>query len=114
MKAAVILTKCRRSHKLFGIRTEERDDGWYVDWAFKVTEKTAERENFDSEPVSGNIYIAPEYPACPYCEAKGFVQCAECGKITCWNGEEETVCEWCGNKENAEAADELTLNGGAV
>ena len=47
MKAAVILTKCKNDHSLFGIRTEQREDGdWYATWAFKVNEKTAEREKF--------------------------------------------------------------------
>ena len=31
MKAAVILTKCRQTHELFGIRSEQREDGaWYA------------------------------------------------------------------------------------
>ena len=47
MKAAVILTKCKNDHALFGIRTEQREDGgWYATWAFKVSEQTAEREKF--------------------------------------------------------------------
>ena len=42
MKAAVILTKCKNDHALFGIRTEQREDGgWYATWAFKVSEQTA-------------------------------------------------------------------------
>ena len=44
MKAAVILTKCKNDHALFGIRTEQREDGgWYATWAFKVSEQTAAR-----------------------------------------------------------------------
>ena len=81
MKAAVILTKCKNDHALFGIRTEQREDGdWYATWAFKVNERTAEREKFGDTKISGNIYITTEYPSCPYCGAKGFFQCAECGK----------------------------------
>ena len=80
MKAAVILTKCKNDHALFGIRTEQREDGgWYATWAFKVSEQTAEREKFGDTKISGNIYITTEYPSCPYCGAKGFFQCAECG-----------------------------------
>lgn len=66
MKAAVILTKCKNDHALFGIRTEQREDGgWYATWAFKVSEQTAEREKFGDTKISGNIYITTEYPSCP-------------------------------------------------
>ena len=65
MKAAVILTKCKNDHALFGIRTEQREDGgWYATWAFKVSEQTAEREKFGDTKISGNIYITTEYPSC--------------------------------------------------
>ena len=106
MKAAVILTKCSQQHGLFGVRAEERSNNeWYATWAFKVTERTAQREKFDATEMSGSFYVTKDYPTCPYCGAKGFFQCAECGKLSCWNGESETVCEWCGNSADT-AADE--------
>ncbi len=117
MKAAVILTKCKESHQLFGIRAEERTDGgetaWYATWAFKVSEHTAGREKFGDTEISGNVYVTKDYPACPYCGAKGFFQCSECGKTTCWNGETETVCEWCGNAAETSAEENFeSLTGG--
>ena len=46
MKAAVILTKCKQSHELFGIRAEQREDSaWYATWAFKVSQHTAIRRH---------------------------------------------------------------------
>ena len=97
MKAAVILTKCKNDHALFGIRTEQREDGdWYATWAFKVNEQTAEREKFGDTKISGNIYITTEYPSCP-----------------CWNGETETVCEWCGNQAETAAEEKFdSITGG--
>ena len=59
MKAAVILTKCKNDHALFGIRTEQREDGgWYATWAFKVSEQTAEREKFGDTKISGNASVS--------------------------------------------------------
>ena len=50
---------------------------------------------------------------CPYCGAKGFFQCAECGRTTCWNGETETVCEWCGNEAETAAEEKFdSITGG--
>lgn len=120
MKAAVILTKCKQSHELFGIRAEVRENAenpeteeWYATWAFKVSEKTAGREKFGDTEISGNIYITTEYPSCPYCGAKGFFQCSECGKTTCWDGENETVCEWCGNAAETSAEESFEgISGG--
>ena len=64
MKAAVILTKCKQAHDLFGIRTEQREDGdWYATWAFKVSEHTAGREKFGDTEISGNVYVTTEYPS---------------------------------------------------
>ena len=94
--------------------TDVADGDWYATWAFRVNERTAEREKFGDTKISGNIYITTEYPSCPYCGAKGFFQCAECGKTTCWNGESTTVCEWCGNEAETAAEekfDEITGGG---
>ena len=61
MKAAVILTKCKQSHELFGIRAEQREDSaWYATWAFKVSEHTASREKFGDTEISGNVYVTNE------------------------------------------------------
>ena len=70
-------------------------------------------EKFGDTKISGNIYITTEYPSCPYCGAKGFFQCAECGRTTCWNGETETVCEWCGNEAETAAEEKFdSITGG--
>ena len=113
MKAAVILTKCKKDHGLFGIRAQQEGDAWYATWAFKMTEKTAANEKFGETEISGSIYVTTEYPSCPYCGAKGFFQCEDCGKITCWDGENETVCEWCGNSAETAAEEKFdSISGG--
>lgn len=114
MTATVILTKCRQGGELFGIRAEKRDDdAWYATWAFKVSERTASREKFGDTEICGSVYVTTEYPSCPYCSAKGFFQCSECGRTTCWDGENETVCKWCGNAAETSAEDSFeSLTGG--
>ena len=40
-------------------------------------------------------------------------RCAECGRTTCWNGETETVCEWCGNEAETAAEEKFdSITGG--
>ncbi len=101
MEANVLLTKCTRSHKAFGVRVEKMEDGdWWRTWAFEIRESTAKSEGFDKTPVRGNLYGTDEYPGCPYCGTFGFVQCNKCKKLTCWNDEKKLTCLWCNNPMN--------------
>ena len=95
MKAAVILTKCKETHGLFGIRAEQREDeAWYATWAFKVSEHTASREKFGDTEISGNVYVTTEYPSCPYCGApldiNRSAKCEYCDNIVSTND-----YDWC-------------------
>ena len=93
MEAAVILAKCPKKKKLYGIRVQKMSDGdWWRTWAFPVDEKRAHKEGYDTTKVQGSLYYTKEYKGCPYCEAKSFVQCSGCFKIFCWNG--EISCFW--------------------
>ncbi len=98
MKAKVILMKCPESKKIYGVRIEEWEDDWYRTWAFPVDEKKAGREGYDKEEITGNLYPADEYPGCPYCKAVNFLKCQNCGKLSCWQGNEKVECPWCGTK----------------
>ena len=96
-EASVILAKCAQD-KLYGIRIEKRDNDWVRTWAFKLKEETAENE---------------EYPGCPYCGAKKCFVCGNCGKVSCYDGSDKVVCNWCGS--NGTAADDdgkLDVSGG--
>ncbi len=96
MKAAVILTKCPKANRIFGMRTELRSDGdWYRTWAFPIREERARQEGYDTTPVRGHLTATEEYPGCPFCKTMAFMQCGACQKLSCWNGETEVVCPWC-------------------
>lgn len=94
----IVPAKCQHTGKMYGIRSERRDDGWHMNWAFELSEEEVERENFEEESISGQVVIDPEYPGCPYCGGNGFVRCGKCGKLSCW-GEEGALfsCQHCGH-----------------
>lgn len=117
MKASVILIRCPKSKAVFGARTQQMSDGdWWRTWAFAIDENRARREGYDQEPVKGNLYCTDEYPGCPYCETKSFVQCNKCGKLNCWNGETVLDCQWCENHMDniVEATDKFIVSGGDI
>ena len=98
MEAAIILAKCYKKNQAYGIRTEKMSDGdWWRTWAFPMDVRRAQKEGYDVTKVQGNLYETEEYPGCPYCGTKSFVQCGKCLKISCWNGETSLKCPWCGN-----------------
>lgn len=98
-KAVIILCKCGRQHKTFGIRTELVGKGrWEMNWAFPIKEAAAGREGYDKTVIKGSINIADSFPGCPYCEGKDYILCSSCGHLSCQllHGGLFT-CEWCGN-----------------
>ena len=117
MEAAIILAKCSKDGQTFGIRTQKMSDGdWWRTWAFPIDEKRAQREGYDVTKVNGNMYYTKEYPGCPYCGTKSFVQCNKCHGITCLKEETSLPCQWCGRMlTNITAATEkFSLSGGDI
>lgn len=114
MKAAVILQKCTKENKTFGIRVEELEDGeWYRTWAFPISQDRAEREGYQNTQILSSLPDLPEYPGCPYCGTKGFFYDTNCGKISCYHGEEKFTCPWCGDTYDAVTLTEkLHIDGG--
>ncbi len=99
MEANILLMKCPKTKKTYGVRIEKKSDGdWYRTWAFPIKERQAKSEGFDKTQVAGNLYPTEEYPGCPHCGSMNFVQCGKCKKISCWNGEENLHCDWCGTE----------------
>jgi hypothetical protein len=96
MEANVILAKCEKTGKTFGIRVEKRDNYWVRTWAFPISDKAAKHEGFDDVEISGNFISASGYPGCPHCEARRVIICG-CGKLSCYNGAETSTCRWCGD-----------------
>ena len=95
--AVVLLCKCGKVHKTYGIRTEKLSGKrWSMTWAFPIRESVAKHEGYDKVSVSGDVSMTDEYPGCPFCGQRNITVC-ECGHISC------TVvrggiftCEWCG------------------
>jgi len=115
LKAAVVLAKCPKTKKLYGMRIEQREKDWVRTWAFPIDEQKAKSEGFAANKVSGSMTAVDNYPGCPYCKATGFVQCGRCDKIGCWSGFGETkkyTCPWCGNEAEVEAAENFDVSGG--
>ena len=97
VEANIILVKCLKAKKTFGMRVQKMNDGdWWRTWAFKIKESNAQSEGYDKNKVVGNLYSTEEYPGCPHCGTHGFVQCHKCKKLTCWDGETSLKCQWCG------------------
>lgn len=97
-KTAIVITPmCQVSHGVYGIRLELREKTWFKTWAFPMKPITAERENFQPEMDLSNMDADATFPGCPYCHSKSLVQCGDCGRIYCYEGEIESTCPWCGN-----------------
>lgn len=113
-EASVVMAKCNKSHRPYGIRIERRTDNiWYETWAFKLSEKAGSNEGYGNTMISGQIKIDDEYPGCPYCGAIGWVSCSSCGKLTCYSGEGNSfTCSWCGNSGKLRTAETFDLSGG--
>lgn len=98
-EATVIMATCRKGNGVFGIRAEKIKRDWHFTWAFPVSEQSAKREGYDSTTVKGNIIVDDEYPGCPYCSSKSFVQCGGCKKISCWDFADSIFkCPICGDQ----------------
>lgn len=99
MEAKVLVFMCSKTKQPYGVRTQRMEDGdWWRTWAFKVNSQIASNEGYDRNQIQGNLYSTNDYPGCPYCEAKEFVQCGHCQKISCWHHEIVLTCPWCGFK----------------
>lgn len=111
MEAAVIMAKCTKNRRSYGIRVQQMEDqDWWRTWAFEIDDCRAAREGFDTNTIVGNLYATDEYPGCPYCGDRNIFYCS-CGKISCGGitGEKHT-CPWCGNTCNSVAlTDKIVL-----
>lgn len=113
--ATVILFKCDKSRKSFGVRVEkEKNNDWGRTWAFPVDDKTEKNENYAQQKVVGNLYYTEEYCGCPYCKTTGFMMCGKCKKITCYDDDRGGIstCQWCGQEcKISTATDKFNVSG---
>ncbi len=98
-EAVIVLCKCRKHHKTYGIRAEKIGyDNWAFTWAFPIKETVAKREGYDNSSVKGSITFTEEFPGCPYCGGMNWVVCS-CGHLNCTIMENGVfICEWCGEQ----------------
>jgi len=117
INATVVLAKCSKNRKLFGIRVEEREKRWVRTWAFPLDEAKAKNEGFDANKVTLGDTDS-KYPGCPYCRDSGFAKCGSCEKIGCLGGTEKKgekvsyTCPWCGNSGDLVCVDSVDTSGG--
>ncbi len=114
-KAIILPARCEKGKKMFGVRAELMGDTWHLTWAFPISEKTAEREQFSENKVSGKVGFGEGYPGCPHCGNAGLIVCGNCGKVSCSKEHSEVfTCPWCGSKgkiQCAESIDEIKGGG---
>ncbi len=97
--------RCSNRRSLFGVRIEEKGrNQWFTDWAFPINEKTAKKEKYGEQVVTGSFQTDESYPGCPFCGSRSFFLCG-CGKLACWDGDKNGVkCPWCNNEGRIEGA----------
>jgi hypothetical protein len=118
LNAKVIMAKCSKTRKAFGIRIEQRGKDWVRTWAFPMDERKAKREGYDANTVTGSMDATDEYPGCPHCGSGGFLLDGDCGHVSCAGGlidrgaYAECTCPWCGETAEYDAADSFDVSGG--
>jgi hypothetical protein len=131
LNARIVLGKCSKTKRVYGMRIEERLVGersrdWVRTWAFKIDEEHAKSEGYDSEKTRGTMNPTREYPGCPYCGEYSLFQCA-CGKVFCAPGDSRedsaqsrgknekvvtATCPWCGETGEYHTVEVLDVEGG--
>jgi hypothetical protein len=98
LNVVIVVARCSRSKKYFGIRFEARSTThWIADWAFALKEAAVKKEGYERNTISGKLTFGDEYPGCPHCENKRLLKCG-CGKVSCWDGRDgPVICPWCGS-----------------
>jgi hypothetical protein len=115
LNASVILARCAKTKKLYGMRAEQRGNDWVRTWAFPIDEQKAKREGFTDNKISGSLQEVDDYPGCPYCGAmESFIDNSpHCGKMSCWSGEtKKHTCPWCGQTYGVQRIDKVDVSGG--
>jgi predicted RNA-binding Zn-ribbon protein involved in translation (DUF1610 family) len=116
--AKVIIARCSKTQKTFGIRIEERGNGWVSTWAFPIDERKAKHEGYSDTSTVALSGQDDNFPGCPHCGDKNIVQFGGCKKIGCGGGSRkgliftEIICPWCGEKNVLQNGGSLNVSGG--
>lgn len=111
----VVLGHCSRAKRPFGITAVRYGREWAFTWAFPLTEKVAKSEGFDQNAAKGDIVHTEDYPGCPYCHTKAWVQCCQCHRFLCYtdDGSDYFKCPHCGIEGGIDRnVTEFDLSGG--
>jgi len=113
LNAKVIMAKCSKTQKCFGIRIEQRGNEWVQTWAFPIDERKAAREGYSaSSTVTLSGKEDDGFPGCPHCGTKMFFICA-CGKLSCSSiGAQMHTCPWCRQTYGVQQMDKIDVSGG--
>lgn len=119
-----MLCRCAKKagdENFFGTRIEERDAIWYRTWSFKISEKKANNEGWNSQKIESSLNVAFGYNGCPYCGGCSLAQCGACGKLFCYGSEDfsgkkqvEMKCPWCATISVYQTAETLAIQGGEL
>lgn len=110
--AFATLAFCEESKKTFGITIEPNGNILKFIWSFKIDKEKAHREHFDAHKVRGSIQLDDNFLGCPYCRAKIFYICGNCGSIACYHGQSHVTCPSCGASGEIHSVDSVELKGG--
>lgn len=111
--AFATLAMCGETKKIFGITVDKVSNKQFtLVWAFPIDIARAHREGFDKTHVKGSLSIDDGFQGCPYCGAKQFYMCENCGTIICYHGQKSATCPKCGNSGEFHIADEFDITGG--
>ena len=116
LNATIVMAKCSKTKKLFGMRVEQRGNDWIRTWAFPLDEEKARNEGFDKNKLSISG-VDNDYPGCPHCGDGGFTKCT-CSKIGCSGatvtneGKMSYICPWCGKNISVTMSNSIDASGG--
>ena len=70
----IVMGRCGVTQKGYGMRFERRGSAnWVATWAFSIKESLAKKEGYENSSVEGSFSFDEEFPGCPYCSAKSWL-----------------------------------------
>ena len=91
-----IETKCKNTKDTFYVKYSKGADGVWVLLRGEKQLSDNEKRDITNRTIDiSQSRMSPRY-ACPYCGNTGFIECASCKRITCYDGQNSTAyCAHC-------------------
>lgn len=100
-EAVFLPINCIGVHRTFYARYDFSYDGvWVLTYGLRTmpTDTPGESSESDFAKIDlSNSRTGPQY-RCPHCGNTEYVRCGACGKLTCYSGHGDFVCDHCGNR----------------